>query len=171
MNLLTWLEQSGFAAWIRESDSIWAYPFVLSLHAMGMSFIVGVSFAVDLRVLGFGSGLPLRPFERFFPYMWLGFWVNTISGVILLIADATTKLANWTFYVKMVFVIGAVYLVSRMQRTYFRHPEEIDENHAPATAKALAIASIICWIGAITFGRLMAYLGPVSGLAGASGGH
>src|SRR5438128_752975 len=104
MDFLAWLEQLQFSTWIRESGTLCAYPLVLSLHAIGMAFIVGVSFAVDLRILGFGAGLPLRPFERFFPFMWLGFWVNSISGVILLIADATTKFTNYVFYIKMVFI-------------------------------------------------------------------
>jgi hypothetical protein len=169
VEFLTWLENLQFSAWIRESGSIWAYPLVLSLHAMGMSFIVGVSFAVDLRILGFGQGLPLRPFEKFFPYMWLGFWVNTISGVILLIADATTKFANYVFYIKMAFIVVAVWLIGRIRRTVFSHAELVESDHAPGSAKALAALSIFCWLGAITAGRLMAYLGPVSGLTGASG--
>ena len=169
MQFLTWLEQLQFSTWIRESGSLWAYPLVLSLHAMGMSFVVGVSFAVDLRILGFGSGLPLRPFEKFFPFMWLGFWVNTISGIILLIADATTKFSNYVFYIKMGFIIVAVWLIGRIHKTLFLHPELVDSNHAPMQAKALAWISIICWLGSITAGRLMAYLGPVSGLTGATG--
>jgi len=28
------------------------------------------------------------------------------------------------------------------------------------------VVSIICWLGAITAGRLLGYLGPVAGLAG-----
>jgi hypothetical protein len=33
-------------------------------------------------------------------------------------------------------------------------------------AKGLAWASLICWFGAITAGRLLAYVGPVSGPPG-----
>jgi hypothetical protein len=34
----------------------------------------------------------------------------------------------------------------------------------PGNARVLAVASIVFWIAATTAGRLMAYLGPVSGL-------
>ena len=37
-----------------------------------------------------------------------------------------------------------------------------------ANAKRLAWASLICWFGAIATGRLLAYLGPVSGGFGSS---
>jgi hypothetical protein len=166
MEFLAWLEQTQFATWIRESDSLWAYPFVLALHAMGMAFLVGVSFAVDLRVLGFGSGLPLKPFEKFFPYLWTGFWINAISGVILLAADATTKFTNSVFYLKMGLIVVAVWLLRRIQSTLF----DLKAGElTPPGAKVLAVASFLAWLAAITAGRLMAYLGPVSGLTGATG--
>jgi hypothetical protein len=38
----------------------------------------------------------------------------------------------------------------------------------PGNAKRLAWLSLVCWLGAITAGRLLAYLGPVSGLTGIS---
>jgi hypothetical protein len=34
----------------------------------------------------------------------------------------------------------------------------------PRRTKVLAASSLVCWLGAITAGRLLAYVGPVSGL-------
>jgi len=36
----------------------------------------------------------------------------------------------------------------------------------PPIGRVLAVASIVLWAGAITAGRLMAYLGPVAGAPG-----
>ena len=56
MHFLTWLEQSGFSTWIRESPSVWAYPTVLFMHTLGLGFLVGGSMVLDLRALGFSDG-------------------------------------------------------------------------------------------------------------------
>ena len=41
---------------------------------------------------------------------------------------------------------------------------DIDDKPLPSNARLLAVVSIAFWIAATTAGRLMAYLGPVSGL-------
>ena len=104
MDFLARLEQTGVLTWIRESSSVWAFPSVLLLHTIGMTLVVGISAGIDLRILGIAPAIPLAPLERFFPVLWIGFWVNAATGTVLLAADATTKLTNPDFYVKMVFV-------------------------------------------------------------------
>jgi hypothetical protein len=42
----------------------------------------------------------------------------------------------------------------------------LDKGPLPASVKGLAWLSLVCWVGAITAGRLLAYLGPVSGVPG-----
>src|SRR3954471_24660023 len=91
---LAWLEQTGFGTWVRESPSLWAYPTILFLHTLGMGTLAGTAAVIDLRIVGFAPDLPVAPLERFFPVMWIGFWINALSGTALLIADATTKLTN-----------------------------------------------------------------------------
>jgi hypothetical protein len=101
--------------------------------------------------------------EKFYPVMWWGFWINFVSGVVLLIADATTKLTNWDFYVKLVFIAIAVIVLMMIRKRVFKDPSIKHETFVPAHAKTLAVALLVCWTGAITAGRLMAYLGPVAG--------
>src|SRR4051812_2204411 len=103
MDFLLRIEQSGFSTWVRESPSVLAFPTVLLLHTIGMGLVVGVSAGFDLRILGLAPAIPLAPMEKYFPILWGGFIVNAITGTMLLAADATTKLANPDFYVKMVF--------------------------------------------------------------------
>ena len=168
MTFLAALENSGFGTWVRESGSLWSYPTILFLHTLGLSMLVGPHLAIDLRVLGVGSDAPLEPMDNFFRVMWAGFWINAASGVALLVADATTKLINPTFYVKMGFIALAVATMVTMRRRLFRASSG---DHRSAThARALAWVSIACWAGAITAGRLMAYLGPISGVPGLTNG-
>ena len=108
MNFLNTLEQMPFSIWVRESSSIWAFPTFLVVHTIGMSIVAGLSAMISLAVLGFWPKMPIRPMERLFPLIWIGFWVNAATGTVLLIADAATKLTNWDFYVKMAFVFAGV---------------------------------------------------------------
>ena len=72
--------------------------------AIGMGFVVGISATIDLRILGFAPALRLAAMEKFLPVLWLGFWVNAITGTILLAIDVVNKLANVDFYIKMAFI-------------------------------------------------------------------
>jgi hypothetical protein len=165
IEFLTKLENMQFSIWVRESGSVWAFPTILLLHTLGMSIVAGLSAVMDIVLLGFWPKVPVKPFERLCPLMWIGYWLNAITGTILLIADATTKLRNPDFYVKMVFIFAGVWLLNAMRGRVFGDPQ-LDNAPVSAKAKTLAWASLACWFGAICAGRLLAYLGPVSGLSG-----
>jgi hypothetical protein len=163
-----WLEQTRLSLWVRESGTIWSFPTILLLHTLGMSIVAGGNAMLDLVLLGFWPGAtPIKPLEKYFPLIWAGFWLNAVTGTLLLMADATAKLTNPDFGVKMVFIFGGVVVLYKMQKKVFTDPK-LDEGPVSGTAKGLAWASLICWFGAITAGRLLAYVGPVSGPPGLS---
>jgi hypothetical protein len=164
METLKAIENTGFGIWVRESGSIWSYPTIIFLHSLGLSILVGLNTALDLRLLGVARQLPLRPMEKLYPFMWAGFWINAVSGVALTIGDAATMLNNPIFYLKMAFIAVAVVTLARTRRV-FGNPS-VDDTAIPATAKVLAALSLICWTGAITAGRLTAYIGAGAGIKG-----
>jgi len=163
MEFLNQLEHSAFATWVREGGGLWSYPLILFLHTIGLGTLAGVSGFVDLRILGFANRMPLSPLRGLFTLMWCAFAVTAASGTCLLIADAHTKLASPIFWVKMVFVAFAIVNVQLIKRTVFAGTG-IDDRPLPSSAKVLALTSLMFWIAATTAGRLMAYLGPVSGI-------
>jgi hypothetical protein len=156
MEWLASLENSGFGIWLRESPSIWAYPAVLTLHTLGLGVLVGANAVLDLRLLGFGRAIPLVTLEKLFPIMWLGFWVNAISGVALFVGDATTKGTTWVFMSKLVIIVIGVLVLIALRRTVFGRGQA----HAveTRTGRALAGASLVVWFLAIVTGRYMAYV-------------
>jgi hypothetical protein len=164
MEFLSWIENSAFSVWVRESPSIFAYAGILFLHTVGLAIVVGISAMIDLRLLGVASDLPIAPLERFFPIMWAGFWINAVSGSILLAQDATTKFTNPIFGIKMVLIALAVADMVLLRRVVFRGLQV--ERNVSGQGKLLAVASLVLWFGATTAGRLMAYLGTVSGVPG-----
>jgi hypothetical protein len=156
MDLLAALESSQFASWLRESGSIWGYPAVLTLHTLGLGVLVGASTVIDQRLLGAAPQIPLEPLRRLFPIMWAGFWVNTISGVALFAADATTKGTTTVFMAKLVIVVLAVGVLRSIKRSVYR-PGQV-AGRPPFTVRALAAASLALWLAAIITGRYMAYV-------------
>ncbi|PWT85203.1 MAG: hypothetical protein C5B57_03385 [Blastocatellia bacterium] len=158
MEFLVRLEQSGFSMWVRESRSLFAYPGILLLHTYGMALLVGIVAAIDLRILGFAPALPLSAIGRFLPILWVAFWVNAATGTMLLIADATSKMTNPDFLAKMGFITLAVVNQRSIQTRIFGDPL-LDTQPFSGKAKMLAVTSLALWLGAITTGRLLAYVG------------
>jgi len=144
---LEWLESTGFSTWMREEPSVFAFPGILSMHTVGMGLAAGLNAALALRILGVAPGVPLAEMRRFMPVMWFGFWLNFFSGIALLIGYPTKALTNPVFYLKLGLIAAGVWLVGRIR----------DRMNAGASAKALAICSLVCWGGAIFAGRFLAY--------------
>src|ERR687895_568177 len=92
--LFLWLESSAFSIWMRESPSLFALPGMLAAHTVGLGFLAGLNGALDLRLLGFARSIPPAAFTRFLPLMWLGLWVNVLSGIALLVGYPTKALTN-----------------------------------------------------------------------------
>ncbi|HLH44606.1 MAG TPA: hypothetical protein VKV74_16570 [Bryobacteraceae bacterium] len=156
MSFLDTLEQLGISTWVSESKSILAYPTVLWLHVMGMGVVAGVSSLISLRLLGISPKTPLQPLERLYPLMWAGFWVNAVTGTALLLASASKRLVDPTFYIKMVFIFAGVAVLQLTRKKVFRKLDA--DGRLPDSARALAWAALICWLGAVTAGRLLAYI-------------
>lgn len=158
MSLLEWLSHTAPVVWMRESESVWGYPTVLFLHTLGLGLLVGFTAAIDLRVLGFTKQLPLAPMARFFRFIWIGFWINAVSGTLLLMM-APAKLSNPAFIVKMLLITLGVVNMWFLKRRVFRDPAGVDVTRMPFGGRLLAVSSLVIWAGAITAGRLMAYIG------------
>jgi hypothetical protein len=159
----SFLENLGFSTWVRESDSLLAFPTFLFMHTLGMSLVAGGAAIIDFALLGMWPKTPIRPLVKLYPVMMWSFVVNAITGVSLFMADAGTRGINPDFYIKMVLVFTGFWLLIRMRKQVFEDPN-LDTAPVPGRYKMLAWASLACWFGAIVAGRLIAYVGPVAGL-------
>jgi hypothetical protein len=156
-----WLEATALSTWVRESTSAFAFPAILSVHAIGMGLAVGVNVAIALRLLGFAAGVAPRELRRFGPVMWIGFWLNTASGLLLLIGYPTKAFTNPVFYLKISLIAVGMWLYAVMTRQLVADggpgvPDGRPGLSAPAS-RFLGLASLVCWAGAVTTGRLLAY--------------
>jgi hypothetical protein len=156
VELVNAIEQSAVGALVRES--LWVYPTLLTLHGVGLALLVGISCAVDVRILGFASDVPLRPMARFLPVMYLGFWLNALSGLGLLCAEASKMLRDPVFFVKMACILAGTGAIVRLNTLVFRPQDaRLDRDTFHGSARALALASLAAWTLAIVTGRLTAY--------------
>jgi hypothetical protein len=150
------LEDSGLSRWVRESPSLLAFPGIIALHAIGMGLLVGANAAMDFRILGFASGIPISSLERLVPVMRFGFWVNATSGLLLLLAYPTKALTNPVFYTKLFLIVCAM-VDALMVRTEVIQKHNGEDSVVSNRGKVLAIASLFLWAGAVVAGRLLAY--------------
>jgi hypothetical protein len=151
------IENSAYAAWVRESPSIFAYTSILSLHAIGLAIIVGINTLVALRLLGFVQGIPLQPLRKLFPWMYLGFTINLFSGASLLAANLSGDLGNWLFIAKLVFILFAMVNLELTRIHVFDRPDAPGPDGLPKNSKIYAIASLVLWGLAMVAGRFTAY--------------
>jgi hypothetical protein len=152
--IFRWLESTALSTWMRESTSILAFPGFLVAHAIGMALAVGVNAGIALGLLGVAPGLPTRDMRAFAGVMWFGFALNLASGALLFLAYPTKALTNPVFYLKLFLIVVAMRLfVAIDRRARGVYPSGEDSK----TQRKLAVASLACWGGAVTAGRLLAY--------------
>lgn len=154
--VLNSIENSGLSVWLRESDSPFGFYFILALHTIGMAMLVGPNAAIDLRLLGVAREIPIAPMKKWFKIMWLGFAINTATGIFLLIAYPTKAFTNIEFYVKLLLIGLAVCAMQRLKTQVFGDMSLSDATKE-AKGRTLATWSLTLWMGAILAGRLLAY--------------
>jgi hypothetical protein len=154
--MLEWLQSTSVSTWIREADSLWAFPGILTFHTLGLGVLVGAAAVVDLRLLGVGGRMPLTSMRPLFRVMWVGFLVNAVTGTLLFAADATRRGTSGFFMMKLGFVAVGVVTIALLQRhVYASAADPLVPN---AAARRLALVSLVVWTAAITAGRLLAYI-------------
>jgi hypothetical protein len=155
MGFLLWLENSPVSVWVHESPSVWAQPTVMTLHTMGMGVLVGASWMLDLRLLGINKNMPLSSYRWVFRAVAISLTVNVVTGLLLFAQKATTWATAFPFLVKMLLVVVSVATLIPLRKYVFSATghQDIDSR-----MRVLAVVSIVAWAGAITAGRLLAYL-------------
>ena len=152
-----WIESSSLSLWVRgETGWHMAFPIIISFHALGMGFLVGVALAINGRVLGLARSIPLTLLKQFMPVAMLALTVNAISGVLLLVGYPTKALTNPVFYIKLLCIGLALWNLRWFSSSILTNPV-YDTGAVPGKAKKLAVVSTALWGSAIIAGRLLAY--------------
>lgn len=152
---LSALQNSAFSAWVQET----AYPIVITAHSIGLALLVGLLVVIDLRVLGFAKGAALPSLRKLMGVVWIGFWCNAISGVMLFIIDAKKDYYSWLFRSKLMLIALGLIMGARITSTVLKKADvyAAGDADAPQQAKVLAAISLLAWASAIFVGRWLAY--------------
>ncbi|MDA0681055.1 MAG: hypothetical protein O3A13_14240 [Proteobacteria bacterium] len=156
--MFEWLEGTSVALWVGES--LYGYPFMLGLHAVGLSIVVGVFAMRDLRLLGRFSGISYSSIDGMKKLAWTGFSINAISGCFLFTSQATTFVSSTPFLLKISMIFLAAVCAALIQNRMRDDASAWDSSGAAAagSVRAIAALSLMLWMGAIIAGRLTAYL-------------
>ena len=147
--MLVWIENTSLALWV--GTSLWAYPVLLSAHITGLAIIVGIIAMRDFHLLGFINGVTEANFLELKNLAYCGFLINGISGIMLFSSQASYLSTNLPFLLKLFFIGSGILLASKIYK-------KIEKNTGRTSTKILAILSLFSWFGAITGGRLIAYI-------------
>jgi hypothetical protein len=155
---LVWLETSALAVAMRQWQ--WLYPIVEILHILGFVLVVGGAFFFDLRLLGRSRALPVSGLAaHLLTWSRAGFLLVAPTGVMMFAAHATEFAVNPAFRLKLILIALALLNAAAFHRWPFRGVTRWNLGAAaPTWARVAAVVSLTCWIGAITCGRLLAYL-------------
>jgi len=152
------LENTALAIWVGES--LWGYPIMLGLHAVGLAIVVGIFLMLDLRILGFNKGIAYASFLDLFKLAWIGLTINAVSGTALFTSQASVFVESAPFLIKISCVALGVVFGVLIRRELLVIAGDGNEAAVASAGKIrlLAVASLLCWIGAIFAGRLIAYM-------------
>jgi hypothetical protein len=140
----------------------WVWPVCEMTHYVGMSLIVGIVGALDLRVLGLFKSMPIGALRPLVPWAVVGFIGNFLTGVVFVTgtsSGAIFYIDNLSFQLKILFILLAfanlmIFQFSGLERTVYATPAG---GNAPVAAKGIAAFSMLSWVLIIIFGRLLMY--------------
>ena len=138
----------------------WLWPLMETLHFIGLSLLLGGLIVIDTRMAGFFRSVNIQATHKLLLWVFIGFGINLVTGVLFFFGDPMRYAVNWGFQVKMVLVViaglNALWFWVRLNK-----PMRAWEPHGdtPAEAKVVAWVSLLAWTGVLLFGRLIPYVG------------
>jgi hypothetical protein len=142
------------------SESVLAYPIVLSIHLTDIALFGGMILMTNLRLLGltFKSVTITQMVTSLRPWKRIGGTIQIGTGLLLATSEATKYAGNPYFWAKMI-ILGLIFVHGVVFRPIvYNRTEELDRSPViPAQVKVAAILSLILWTAMFTMGRLIAY--------------
>lgn len=152
--ILSAIEQSAIASFLRFSR--WGYAGVNAAHILGIALLVGSIIPMDLRLLGAWPSIPRAQLARVLvPVAICGLSIAIMTGLLLFSVRAPEYASLTIFWTKMALIlVGAASAIT----LHAMHGMWLEEGPRSRFVRAGAL-SILCWLGALTAGRLIAFMG------------
>jgi hypothetical protein len=156
---MTWLQGSDLGHAMRESG-VWIYGVVNLVHILGIASLFGAVLVLDLRLLGFWRNVTLPAIvQPTVPVAATGFAIAVLSGVCLMATKATDYVGNPFLYIKFPAIGLGLVNVAVLSRfpAWKEHKTRDLSSREQARLAIFGGISLVCWLTAITAGRLIAY--------------
>ncbi|RHW17873.1 hypothetical protein D1610_04985 [Sphingomonas gilva] len=148
-----WLDAAGLRAFAGGAN----YPWINSIHLLGLVMLVGAIGMVDLRIAGAWRGLPMAALSRALtPVAIVGLVILAASGLLLFAADGVALARSDTFQRKLVLIALALANAVAFRWIWRRGMGDWGDV-APTPARIMAAASVLLWLAIGLQGRLIAY--------------
>ena len=140
------LQHAGWVTTLATSRSL--FGLVSAVHYLAVFFCVGTIVLLDLRILGVAArNQPLSGIaEQPRPWIWIGFGSVAVSGFLLFATEAGDYAAVTPFRVKMLIIGLAVISALAIEWSV---PKWDRAPVMPATARLVALISLVLWFGAM----------------------
>ena len=153
------MQASALGHFMRDSGP-WTYAIVNLAHVLGISTLFGSILVLDLRLVGVGRRVPLAAVSSaVVPVAATGFVIAATTGVGLLATKATEYVGNPFLLVKFpAIALGLINAVAVRFTGAWRahHVRDLTAGEERRLA-VLGGVSLLCWLTAITAGRMIAY--------------
>ena len=146
-----------FAVWLAHSPlnaavtgPSWLVPEIQIVHIVAIAAVVIASTLINLRALGLAeTDLPQQAVVRTWArVIVIAVAVLAATGFLLVVSEPGRALFRTVFWVKLVLIAAALTVTAAQGRT----------GPVPtAVSRALAITSLLLWVGVIFAGRWIAY--------------
>ena len=140
-----------FAAFAWIASHRWLYPALEVVHIVGIALLLGSLVLVELRLLGFGTALPLAPSAASdCASAWPASARRRRAARFLFLSQAEELLSNRPFLVKV-----GLLTVAGANVWWFHRRGGLD--HVDAFARSQTLLSLGLWLAIIICGRWIAY--------------
>jgi len=130
----------------------WAYPMLEVVHLLGVALLLGNLTLLELRVFGWGPGLPVEPLAKLsLALVAVGFGLAAASGLLMFGTQAGELLANRVFTAKMVLI-----MLAGCNAGWFHARRSLQRQDR--TARLLMLLSSALWLLVLTCGRWIGYV-------------
>lgn len=156
-----------FCQWLADTqgsialhESLFMYPLIESVHVLTLTLFVGMTMVMDLRLTGLAfRKIPVSDVvERLQPWIFVGFFIMVVSGVLLFYAIPVRSYHNIFFRTKVVFLILAGWNAWAFHTGVFTSVASWGRSEEPPQrARMAGMASLVLWAGIIITGRMIAY--------------
>lgn len=131
------------------------WAFMMDMHFIGLTLLIGTVGILDLRVLGFEKRLTGASLHQLMPWAWAGFGINVVTGTLAFIGMPNYYAFDGAFWVKMLAVLllglnAAIFYLTDA----FRSVERLGPgDDAPVFTKFIAGSALFLWFAVIILGR------------------